>query len=179
MSFSTSLTAVSVYCAAALGQDKGAAAGVGDGGGGTGVCRVDEAHPLPPHHLNNNLHYKTHSNNHSNRQTALVWTDVAVLDARAHIHLSTYATPPLNHGSLEASKEVAEVPGSAAVVAIAAARGGLPPSPAAGTGAAAMMRRRLSPKAELYAKSIEDRLWGDVERIVNTTESPVDSARFV
>ncbi|GLC34161.1 hypothetical protein PLESTM_000164900 [Pleodorina starrii] len=147
----------------------------------------------------------TNNPNHYNLQMPLARADAAALGARVQPRQQQQdaadAQPP-THGSLgeegaDAGRDIAAAAGAVVGAAVElvgsppAGGGGAPPRllselAAAVTGkgsVAALAPQRLtlalSPEAELYAKSIEDRLWGTVEQIVNSAQSPADGARLV
>ncbi|GIL85004.1 hypothetical protein Vretimale_9844 [Volvox reticuliferus] len=172
----------------ALGQDAGTVMDISTGiaGVSVGAARDPQGPPLPPppppphsSPLNNHNQIQDHIN-HLNRQPPPVSTDAAALDARVLSYHAMDAQPqPVTHGSHGiggAAPPPAEGPagGVAGLTGSAIAVVAPPPPPPP-----QRLTLALSPEAELYAKSIEDRLWGTVERIVSSAPNPADGARLV
>ncbi len=85
---------------------------------------------------------------------------VSATHAAVHGHVAGHVSAEPAHGGGES-----DAPGTAA----AAAAAGAPPGRRGGA--------LMTPDAELCAKSVEDRLWGTVERIVSGAHDPADGAR--
>ncbi|EFJ47216.1 hypothetical protein VOLCADRAFT_105190 [Volvox carteri f. nagariensis] len=123
--------------------------------------------PVPSNLPVNNCNNNNNNNNLNpcNRQPPLDWPDAAALGVRAIHHQGAGAQVPA-HGS------VAIADGSGDL----AAAPGVPDGELGAPGLQQRLMLAFSPEAELYAKSIEDRLWGTVEQIVNSADSPADGA---
>lgn len=85
---------------------------------------------------------------------------VSATHAAADGHVAGHEAAGAAHGGGEQDAQGAAAAATAAVV---------PPSRRGGA--------LMTPDAELCAKSIEDRLWGTVERIVSSAHDPADGAR--